>query len=305
MSKELWMIYDVKGLARNHSFVKMFEERGLPYDIQVKAVLDTEYESRLRQGEKPSAVLVRTICPTINDAFEKRKIPVWNSSFVSKICNHKGTTREYLKDTIFCTPTITCSYKKIKEIMNWDMESLRHYMLQTITLSSSFQKKEEDRIEEAKDYVIKTANGNGGNEVFSFLREKEKIKEAIKPVDYVIQPMLPVGKESRDMRIYILNEKVYAAVLRHSSKDFRANFSLGGKVEPVNCQDEIKEIIQKILEKISFGMAGIDFILEEDGTPVLSEIEDVAGTRMLYQCRPDLDIVKDYMKEIDKSLFEE
>ena len=56
MSKQLWMIYDVKGLARNHSFVKMFEERGLPYDIQVKAVLDTEYESQLRQSEKPSAV---------------------------------------------------------------------------------------------------------------------------------------------------------------------------------------------------------------------------------------------------------
>lgn len=97
MPNELWMIYDKTGLDRNSTFVELFAERGKPYNIDVKAVLDTEYLSLLKKGIQPCAVLVRAIRPSINAEFEKRKIPVWNSSFVSGICNHKGKTREYLK----------------------------------------------------------------------------------------------------------------------------------------------------------------------------------------------------------------
>ena len=42
MPNELWMIYDKTGLDRNSTFVEMFAERGKPYNIDVKADLDTE-----------------------------------------------------------------------------------------------------------------------------------------------------------------------------------------------------------------------------------------------------------------------
>ena len=49
MPNELWMIYDKTGLDRNSTFVEMFAERGKPYNIDVKAVLDTEYLSLLKK----------------------------------------------------------------------------------------------------------------------------------------------------------------------------------------------------------------------------------------------------------------
>lgn len=302
MPNELWMIYDKAGLARNSTFVEMFAERGNPCDITVKAVLDTEYLSFLENGGKPQAVLVRTICPSINKELENRQIPVWNSSFVSRICNHKGWTREYLKDTVFCTPTVSCNSDKLNEMLSYSVEDVRQYLLNNMEYSSKFQDEEKARICTAADFVIKTADGHGGSEVYSFRNEAEKLKNTRRETDYVIQPMLPVGKESRDMRVYILKKRIYAAILRHSDEDFRANFSRGGEVEALS-QDQIpQKEVEAILKKFSFGMAGIDFILEEDGTPVLSEIEDVAGTRMLYRCCPELDIVADYMKEIQKIL---
>ena len=47
------------------------------------------------------------------------------------------------------------------------------------------------------------------------------------------------------------------------------------------------------------GMAGIDFILAKDGSLVFNEIEEMAGSRMLYECT-DYDIVKDYVQWISK-----
>lgn len=302
MRKELWMIYDKAGFTRNSTFVELFAERGKPYDIAVKAVLDTEYHSLLEKGSQPQAVLVRTICPSINAELEKRQIPVWNSSFISRICNHKGKTREYLKDTVFCTPTVTCNSDKIKQILDCSGEEVRQYLLDNMEYSFTFEEQEKLRIRTAEDFVIKTADGHGGSEVYSFRNEADKLKTMIRETDYVIQPMLPVGNESRDMRVYILKDHIYAAILRHSDEDFRANFSRGGKVEAVFQNQIPQKEVEAILKKFSFGMAGIDFILEKDGTPVLSEIEDVAGTRMLYQCCPKLDIVADYMKEIQKIL---
>lgn len=305
MRKELWMIYDKAGFTRNSTFVELFAERGKPYDIAVKAVLDTEYLSLLEKGSQPQAVLVRTICPSINAELEKRQIPVWNSSFISRICNHKGKTREYLKDTVFCTPTVTCNSDKIKEILDCPVEEVRQYLLDNMEYSSTFEEQENLRIRTAEDFVIKTADGHGGSEVYSFRNEADKLKTMLRETDYVIQPMLPVGNESRDMRVYILKDHIYAAILRYSDEDFRANFSRGGEVEAVSQNQIPQKEVEAILKKFSFGMAGIDFILEEDGTPVLSEIEDVAGTRMLYRCCPELDIVADYMKEIQKILSAE
>lgn len=149
MRKELWMIYDKAGFTRNSTFVELFAERGKPYDIAVKAVLDIEYLSLLEKGSQPQAVLVRTICPSINAELEKRQIPVWNSSFISRICNHKGKTREYLKDTVFCTPTVTCNSDKIKEILDCSGEEVRQYLLDNMEYSFTFEEQEKLRIRTA------------------------------------------------------------------------------------------------------------------------------------------------------------
>ena len=65
MPNELWMIYDETGLDRNSTFVEMFAERGKPYNIDVKAVLDTEYLSLLKNVPFLSVQSVRRSMPNL------------------------------------------------------------------------------------------------------------------------------------------------------------------------------------------------------------------------------------------------
>ena len=57
-------------------------------------------------------------------------------------------------------------------------------------------------------------------------------------------------------------------------------------------------IVKTVLDKMEFGMVGIDFIVDGRRRLILNEIEDVAGARMLYQCAPELDIIQEYLQYI-------
>ena len=46
-------------------------------------------------------------------------------------------------------------------------------------------------------------------------------------------------------------------------------------------------------------MVGIDFILTRDGSLIFNELEEMVGSRMLYNCSKH-DIVKEYVEQIAK-----
>ncbi len=57
-------------------------------------------------------------------------------------------------------------------------------------------------------------------------------------------------KRAAIMRVYVLKDQIYAAILRHSDKDFRANFSRGGKVKVVFKDQIPQKEVEAILKKI-------------------------------------------------------
>ena len=50
-------------------------------------------------------------------------------------------------------------------------------------------------------------------------------------------------------------------------------------------------------------MVGIDFILDENNHWLLNEIEDVVGSRMLYQCQPDVHLLEQYFTFVSDKLL--
>ena len=63
-------------------------------------------------------------------------------------------------------------------------------------------------------------------------------------------------------------------------------------------------MVQKIVDMFSFGLVGIDFLIDEKGAFVFNEIEDVVGARMLYQLT-DINLVERYFKYILKQIEKE
>lgn len=263
-----WLVYEQEGAERNRTFIEMHIEKGKKLGLDFSLVLcDNGLPEKI-----PDFAIVRAMRPDVSRELEARGVPVFNNSRVSEICNNKARTYEYLTaNNIPVIPWVSA--------------------------------KAEDSPPEIKAYpvVIKPCCGHGGKNVTLIENDEEYrlAREAISPDEYVIQPLATTL--GRDMRVYILGGKPVAAVLRIGDGDFRSNFSLGGRVEKKELTDEEKDLITRVCEIFDFDYCGID-IMYHEGKPVINEIEDVVGARMLYATHPDTDIVDMYLEYIVKKL---
>lgn len=296
---KMWMVYDREGLAKNKDYVTLYETACAPYGIGVEAVYGDCVKKRITGGETPVFALVRTIDPELNRFFEGCNIPVFNPYLVSQICNDKGKTLAYLKETVFSVPSLSFGCTDISYILGQDRESLRTYFLECFDYSTH-EEQERLLIRRAEDFVLKAVNGHGGSQVFSFSNERDRIMREMPDQDFVIQPMVQTGSPGRDLRVYVIGQEIIAAVMRSSMEDFRANYSRGAEVSLYPLAASQKEIVQRVIKKFDFGMAGIDFILDQEDQMILNEIEDVVGARMLYRCAPEIDIVTQYVRYVVK-----
>lgn len=93
----------------------------------------------------------------------------------------------------------------------------------------------------------------------------------------------------QDMRVYVLDGEIIAAMLR-TGDGFLSNYTQGGKADIVDIDaldPYIAESVGKIVGEFGSFFGGVDFLRDGDGW-VLGEIEDAVGCRMLYD-KTDID----------------
>lgn len=279
-----WLIYSEYESKRNRRYIDFYIEEGEKLDIYFKLLIVERLDFGIKSGgiflnyegnqlPTPDFAICRIMYPLLTTHLENMKIPVFNNSFVSEICNDKAKTYEFVAqlqipmvDTIFCK----------KEFVTEKLENVSY------------------------PCVIKTADGHGGKEVFLLENAHcvDDILTSCHGKDIVMQPF--IGKSHQDLRVYVIGDEIIAAVLRTAKEDFRSNYSLGGEIQLYELTKEEKETVYKIIdlfkENSSFGLGlvGIDFIIGDHRELLFNEIEDVVGSRMLYQCT-DINIVKLYL----------
>lgn len=276
-----WLIYDLEDVAKNQRYIEFYMEEGkkLGIDIQLKYVNYMEFgilnnrHYLLYEGKEviyPKFCVVRCIYPLLTKQLEYLKIPVFNNSFVSEICNDKAKTYQYVGT--LGIKMVDSSFYKNRYLKN---------------LEESF----------TDSTVIKTVDGHGGSEVFLAENKKEldSIIVGCHGKDVVVQPL--TGSRREDLRVYVLGDKILAAILRKGKEGFKSNFSLGGQVSSYQLKEEEIEIVKKIMSLFDFSLVGIDFIIGDEGELIFNEIEDVVGARMLYQCT-DINLVYEYLSFI-------
>ncbi len=273
-----WLIYDEERAARNRSYIQMHQEAGAGLGIRFQLLFPDEAERLLHRDplpELPDFAIVRTICPRFSEELERFGIPVFNPASVSRICNDKGKTIEYVKAN---------SNVPVIPTERYDNRDLSGELLSRYT-----------------DHVIKAVDGHGGRQVFRTSDPYPQIRQGIASSDFVVQPF--IRGEGRDVRVYVIGREIVGAVERTSPDGFRSNFSLGGMVRSYPLDREEKRLVETVCRLFEFGLAGIDFILDEKGAFCFNEIEDVVGARMLYQCQPDVKLLERYFAFIlDKIL---
>lgn len=135
-----------------------------------------------------------------------------------------------------------------------------------------------ERLPAGPPWVVKSRTGHGGTEVFLTYSERGVAELCGTVDDPLVQSTADLG---RDMRVYVLDGKVLAAVMRSSDRDFRANYKLGGSIELCEPTPDVERMVEAVCSELRPTMVGIDFVFS-DGKALINEIEDAVGTRMLY-----------------------
>lgn len=278
-----WLIYNRKQAEYNKQYIEFYRLEGAKLEIEVRLILVEELEFGVKNSnwiihyEKqriayPDFAINRAIYPLLSRQLELMGIRVFNNSFVADICNDKAKTYQYLARTGI--PMVDSCFYKNDQLPD---------LLPQIKQPS----------------VIKAVDGHGGSQVFLLNgidgATNEVILKGIASSDFVIQPL--TGSRHQDLRVYVIGKDIIAAVLRTAKHGFKANFSLGGEVSLYQLSKQEKILVNTIIDMFDFDLVGIDFIIGEEGELIFNEIEDVVGSRMLYQCS-DYNIVKSYLKYI-------
>lgn len=270
-----WLIYDEEGAAGNRDYIERHFQLGKRFGFSFE--LKIRKRDRITEaGEAlPDFAIVRTICPPLSLALERKGVPVFNPYSVSEICNHKGKTTRYVREhtTVPVIDTMTFSREQL-----------------TPGLLARYPGR-----------VVKAVDGHGGRQVFRTDEPWQKIQDGTGVSDVVIQPF--IRGPGKDVRVYVVGDEVIGAVERTSPDGFRSNYSLGGKVKSYSLGQNERDYVSQICRIFAFGMVGIDFILREDGSFIFNEIEDVVGARMLYQCQPETRLLERYFSFIEEKLL--
>lgn len=286
MKKTGWLIYEESDLAVNRDFAALVEREGEKRDIRMETVRTAQLALGVTaagalfvhngvRAVLPDFVIARHRDALLSEQFERMGVPVFNGSRVCALCNDKRRTHQFL-------------------------EGLP--MVETTFVNHRYAKAPG---ESAYPLVVKPATGHGGDRVKRVANEYEwrEAVDEILPQDIVQQRV--AGDAGRDLRVYLLFGEPIAAVMRTAKRGIVSNFKRGGEVALHTMTAREHTLALAVAERFAAAQAplcfaGVDFLYDQ-GEPVLGEVEDVVGSRMLYQVS-DINIVALFLDRLLVSL---
>lgn len=278
MKKQIgWLIYNREDAPKNSGYIDWMldEAKRLDLDLRLHYREDLQMghrfdhlyvEHKQRPVELPNFAIIRTIDPFFTKQLEQLHIVCFNSSIISEVANDKAKTHQYLTSIgIPMSDTVYCYGQPTANDMEFP-------------------------------FIVKEIHGRGGKQVYLIIDETDLVD--LPEAKWIAQKP---GIFGRDIRVFVIGNRIMAAVLRESSSDFKANYTLGGSASLYELSVDERVLVERIIEAFDFGMVGIDFIFAEDGSLLLNEIEDVVGSRTL-SALSDINIVKEYLLFIKEKL---
>lgn len=277
-----WLVYNKEDAIKNNTYIDWFIEEARKQGITMELIIRNELMvgiknnrvTVLKNGEEttlPDLAVVRTIDPIFSSHLEEMGVLVFNSSRVARICNHKSLTH--------------------REVQKLSIPMVDTYFYKSNTLP--------EKPPLNFPFVMKSAHGRGGLEVL-FINSYDtwnRSKKILSSGDIVIQTANV--QRGKDLRVFIVGKEIVACVLRESTKDFRANFTLGGTASLYPLNSEEIRMIKKICNHFDFDMVGVDFLIDKEGNLLFNEIEDVVGSRTLSKLT-DINLLEKYTTHIYK-----
>lgn len=127
-------------------------------------------------------------------------------------------------------------------------------------------------------FIIKQCFGSFGTGVY-LARNMEEAKAALMKTagGAAIAQQYIASSFARDIRAYVVGDKVAAAMLRHNeSGDFRANVAQGGKADAYALNEAQAALAVKTAQILGCTFAGVDLMFGENGEMTVCEVNSNA-----------------------------
>ncbi len=282
-----WIIYPKKTINNkfgNNAFDWMKEsaaKNGINIDIIFSDNLmifngsTTEFFCNGKRLDFPDFVVMRDYNYTIGMQLESLGIKVINSTWSMMNAQNKAVTSQLLVKNNVSTPKFM--YTKDKNY------SLIHEYFG------------------CKKFAMKKIDGSQGLGVY-LIENEEDYNKAYDEINdkYYCQEFIDFSF-GRDIRVYVLGNKVLGCVKRISDDSFKSNFSLGGRVEKYELNDSVREISINAAKATGLDFCGIDLLFTQDSYTVC-EVNGNAGFRTITSVS-DIDIPLELFKWINDEIY--
>lgn len=125
--------------------------------------------------------------------------------------------------------------------------------------------------------VVKECYGSFGRQV-SLVRTAAELREcayAMGNRPFILQRFI-AASAGRDRRLYVVGERVIAAIIRRSETDFRANVELGGKAEAYTPSAEEETLAKRCMTLLGLDFGAVDLLEDEAGNALVCEVNSNA-----------------------------
>ena len=135
--------------------------------------------------------------------------------------------------------------------------------------------------------VVKECYGSMGGQVFlvGSAAELRSLAYAMGPKPFLLQQF--IGRDTdrgEDFRLYVVGERVAAAMRRKSVGDFRSNIAVGGMGEAYCPSEEEVELAVRCCRVLGLHFAGVDLLHTADGENLVCEVNSNAYMSEITAC---------------------
>lgn len=149
-------------------------------------------------------------------------------------------------------------------------------------------------------FVVKAIRGSKGEEVFLVAdsQEFEDCKNEIRLLgaEPIAQKYI-ASSYGRDLRVWVIGERVVASVLRHSETSFKSNIALGGKANYYELPETVSQLAIDSCKAVGLELGGVDILFDGDHYTVC-EVNGNAGFRAFSMAGTKVDIPNEIFKYI-------
>ncbi|MFC1727734.1 RimK family alpha-L-glutamate ligase [Patescibacteria group bacterium] len=129
--------------------------------------------------------------------------------------------------------------------------------------------------------IVKSTRTGKGIRVFKFDTEKDLMEfidgcqeEGWAAKNFLIQEFIPYVY---DLRILVIGKKIFTMRRIPAEGEFRANFSLGGRVETFDLDGKSQKLALRALQAVGLSLGGVDLLITKEKKPYLLEVNHTAG----------------------------